>query len=87
MNKINECVKCGSLNLYFLPDNSALCIDCRAISNFIVEIDKVDALSYWIWKRDYMKMKKYSIPLSPENKSFHICKLPLRTIRNRKKVK
>ena len=39
MNKINECVKCGSLNLYFLPDNSALCIDCRAISNFIVEID------------------------------------------------
>jgi hypothetical protein len=54
---LEKCPNCSGKRLFQLDgeDISYLCMDCRY--HIKLSYDKVDSLSWWIWKRQYQRTK------------------------------
>lgn len=54
--RVEKCWKCKGTNLYKPNDDFILCLDCGEYYEVVSE--KIDKLSFWIYKREYVKYKK-----------------------------
>jgi len=51
--EINECWNCKSKNLFKTDDSFIICLDCQEY--YEVQHKRIDNLSFWIYKRQYVK--------------------------------
>ena len=56
--EISKCEHCRSKNIYKVEDGFIICLDCRAYMEIDWYKNKLDKLSFWIYKREILSKLK-----------------------------